>query len=279
MNFIDRLQTLMKEQSLTAYKLSKELSISESLFSKWQKNPEIDPSSTVLKKLSEYFQVSMEWLLTGTDNSFPSSIPMSPTIATTENEEKEARLLRLLVNNFNGLSEKGQDTLVNSSAVLLEKEKEYQQQLSIARRSAQPKKTIRKEIMAAEEPEEAIIIEMFIFDQAASAGLGNYLYEDSSYEMMSFNEDDIPSKTSFGVKISGDSMEPEISHGDIVWVEERVQIENGQIGIFILDGQAYCKKLKIDHDNRSVYLVSLNPNYDPIKVNPALLKTVGRVLL
>ena len=103
---------------------------------------------------------------------------------------------------------------------------------------------------------------------------------------MRFKKADIPHKTSFGVRITGDSMTPQIHDGDIVWVEERLEIENGQIGIFTLtinsNTDSYCKKLNIEyHQNRRVVsLLSLNPKYEPIMVSDIDgLKTVGRVLL
>ena len=277
MTFIDRLQKLMKDRELSAYKLSRELSISDSLFSKWQKNPNIDPSSTTLNKLSEYFQVSMEWLLTGENTLNLSITPSADLTIKPEIIPSDERLFKLITNNFKALSENGQETLANQSAIILEKERVYQQELAKTRKLTHVKKAVPKENKPSVEP---VMVDMFVFDHAASAGLGNYLYEDSSYETMSFNEDDIPNRTSFGVRISGDSMEPEIYHGDIAWVEERLQIEDGQIGIFILNEESYCKKLKIDRDNNAVYLISLNPNYAPIKVSRSdSLRTVGRVLL
>jgi phage repressor protein C with HTH and peptisase S24 domain len=91
---------------------------------------------------------------------------------------------------------------------------------------------------------------------------------------------EVPDKTDFGIRIFGDSMEPDIKDGSIVWVEERIQIEDGQIGIFIVDGEALCKKLNIDHERRKVSLVSINKDYAPKILNGQNdIRTIGRVLL
>jgi len=123
-------------------------------------------------------------------------------------------------------------------------------------------------------------VEMKVFDEPAAAGFGNYLsgYE-YSYEIKSFKASEIPKSSDYGIRISGDSMEPEIANGSIVWVREQVAIDDGQVGVFVLDGEAYCKKLFINHKMKRVELVSLNPAYKNIIVSgDDNFKTVGLVL-
>ena len=56
-------------------------------------------------------------------------------------------------------------------------------------------------------------------------------------------------------------------------------IDSGKIGVFVLDGKVYCKKLEIDHENGQVRLVSLNKEYSDILVGEfASFRTLGRVL-
>ena len=120
--------------------------------------------------------------------------------------------------------------------------------------------------------------EMPVYNEPAAAGTGNYLQE-SSYETMSFPADSIPVGAEFGVRISGNSMEPIIKDGNIVWVKPQVSIENGEIGIFVLNNDAFCKRLHIDYDNKIVELISDNPDYQPIIVTKNdNLFTIGKVL-
>lgn len=74
----------------------------------------------------------------------------------------------------------------------------------------------------------------------------------------------LPEDTTFGVRISGDSMEPEFHDGQIAWVLQQESVANGEIGIFALNGEAYIKKLQNDKDG--IFLISLNEKYAPIKV-------------
>ena len=55
-----------------------------------------------------------------------------------------------------------------------------------------------------------------------------------------------PEDTTFGVRISGDGMEPEFHDGQIAWVLQQESVANGEIGIFSLNGEAYIKKLQND---------------------------------
>ena len=94
-----------------------------------------------------------------------------------------------------------------------------------------------------------------IFENAVSAGTGNFLV-DGPKETVCIDESILPEDTTFGVRISGDSMEPEFHDGQIAWVLQQESVANGEIGIFALNGEAYIKKLQNDTDG--IFLISLN---------------------
>lgn len=115
-----------------------------------------------------------------------------------------------------------------------------------------------------------------VYDNAVSAGTGNFLV-DGPKETLQLSEDIIPSTASFGVKISGDSMEPEFEDGQIAWVLKQDVMENGEIGIFDLNGEAYIKKLQ--EDKNGVFLISFNKKYPPIPVKEHdHFKILGKVV-
>ena len=121
-------------------------------------------------------------------------------------------------------------------------------------------------------------VDVNVYDIPAAAGRGNYL-EESGYEIMSFPRKKVPQNASFGVRIDGDSMEPRINDGSIVFVQECQKIEDGEIGIFYLDGKSYCKQLKLDHKRRKIILHSINPRHKNIVVDDDQnLRTFGRVV-
>ena len=65
--------------------------------------------------------------------------------------------------------------------------------------------------------------------------------------------------------------------GQIIWIHKQDTLEEGEIGIFFLDGEAYVKKYhQTDSD---IQLISLNSKYSPINVSSeSTLKTFGKVV-
>lgn len=67
----------------------------------------------------------------------------------------------------------------------------------------------------------------------------------------------------FGLRIQGDSMEPDIHNGDIVIVRQQEDAESDEIVIALVNGNdGVCKRLK-KYEN-SIALVSINANYEPM---------------
>lgn len=121
-------------------------------------------------------------------------------------------------------------------------------------------------------------VEYRVYDQPAAAGFGNYL-DDPAYHIEQYPANIVPNGTEFCIKISGNSMAPDIRDGSTVFVCNRGSILPGQIGIFVLNGEAYCKKLVVDLEMGQVKLVSVNPDYpDRIIEECDDLRTVGLVL-
>lgn len=52
-----------------------------------------------------------------------------------------------------------------------------------------------------------------------------------------------PRRASFIAPVSGDSMEPTYSNGDLVFVRAQEEVEIGEIGVFWMDGQQWIKEL------------------------------------
>ena len=69
-------------------------------------------------------------------------------------------------------------------------------------------------------------------------------------------EDDVPQAAEFAVRIQGDSMAPFIGDGSVAYVN-RVPLQAGDVGIFGVDGDIFCKQYYKDPAG-VVYLFSLN---------------------
>ncbi len=121
-------------------------------------------------------------------------------------------------------------------------------------------------------------VELRVYDQPAAAGLGNYI-DAPDFSVEQYPAALAPEGAEFGVRISGRSMEPEIPDGCTVFVRPTPAVEPGEIGIFVYDGQAYCKRLIADRAERRTLLRSLNPEYaDIVVADESRLRTLGKVL-
>lgn len=100
-------------------------------------------------------------------------------------------------------------------------------------------------------------------------------YEEIDEDMAQYGE-------YFALKIKGDSMEPKISDGDVVIVACQSDVDSGQIAIVLVNGnEATCKKIKKTPEG--VYLISTNPEYDPMffnnkEIEELPIRILGRVV-
>ncbi|HEB2285001.1 TPA: helix-turn-helix domain-containing protein, partial [Staphylococcus aureus] len=92
-----------------------------------------------------------------------------------------------------------------------------------------------------------------------SAGVGERLHDETLFTEVV--KGPIPTHD-LALKVNGDSMEPMFKDGEIIFVEKTHNIKNGQIGIFIIEEEAYVKKVFVEDDRLT--LVSLNKEYDDL---------------
>lgn len=124
------------------------------------------------------------------------------------------------------------------------------------------------------DPEETVDLPLFYLP--ASAGTGAFLDSDD-YELHRFPARKVPRGATFALRVRGDSMNPIFLDGDIVFVKQQPTLEDGQIGIFILNGEGFIKKFHTGEDGYT--LISKNPEYDDIFINENDdIRIVGRVL-
>lgn len=96
---------------------------------------------------------------------------------------------------------------------------------------------IKSGMYVREEPVYITSRTLKVFTEPASSGTGLFLDSDQYEEFEVGN--DVPATADFGICVSGDSMEPVYVNKQIVWVYQQDQLENGDIGIFYLNGDAY----------------------------------------
>ena len=82
----------------------------------------------------------------------------------------------------------------------------------------------------------------------------------------------------FALKVTGDSMQPVLYDDDIVIVHSQNDIESGQVGIVLINGDEATVKKIIKH-NDYIELISFNSYYPPKKLTKDTeFKIVGKVV-
>ena len=102
-----------------------------------------------------------------------------------------------------------------------------------------------------------------------SAGSGLFVFDDIPTQIV-----DVPEEykdADFVIGVSGDSMEPTFSDGDKVAVAKQSEINIGDIGVFMVDGNGYIKELGKGE------LISHNSKYSNIAIDESTI-CIGKVL-
>jgi len=147
----------------------------------------------------------------------------------------------------------GRDVLSESERTLLKK---YRSLPTVGRETVRSMVealcTYRDEVDRTGTEEEPRMIPLY-FSPAAAGYAAPVFGEEYEYIPV---VGDIPTAAEFAVRIQGDSMEPRIGDGSVVYVN-RDPLQAGDVGIFCVDGEMVCKQYYRDLIG-TVYLFSLN---------------------
>lgn len=122
-----------------------------------------------------------------------------------------------------------------------------------------------------EEPKPPIL-SIYCSQNRVSAGVGEELFDYEQWDTVDVIETPVSRKADFMLIVDGESMSPKFHDGDYVLIRQQPAVEQGQIGIFYIDGKGYIKKYDGD------YLISLNPDYDDIYIVDKEPRCFGLVL-
>lgn len=252
-----RIKNRRKQLGYSAEKVAEIVGISPATMYRYEKNEIANMGTDKLLPIANVLSTTPAYLMGWTDD--PDSI--FPPNSTPDKAVSSHPLISIsehrLLKKYRALDEHGKDVI----DTLLEKE---YNRCRFAQLTA---------------PATVRVISMQVFVDPAAAGLP--LYAESEYERIDVPEDEVPMGAEFGVRISGDSMEPTVHNGQIAWIRCCSEIQDNRIGIFMLaDGTAVCKRADVSPDGRVHQLLSDNPAYAPI-TGSALngLRIVGEVLL
>lgn len=219
MSFGSRLKELRESKELKQQELAEILGVKNTAIS----NYELDissPKEETMFKIFRFFNVTPNYM-------FQDDIEIKSEVLLTL-QEKEG------IKKYHALDEHGKK-MVNF--VLTE---EYTRCISEPKAEEMPTITIQHSL------------------HKVSAGHGFDLNNEDEWEEIEVPDTPEARRADFSLTISGDSMEPIYSDGDIVLVKAQPTVNIGETGIFVVNGSGYIKQ------NGGDRLISLNPEYNDI---------------
>lgn len=246
----ERLRLLRCERKISKRELVSSLPINYSTYANYESGFR-EPNSDVLQLIARHFDVSVDYILGASDNR-----KKADDVAVLNEHEHEH------IQQYRRLDVHGREMV----DMVLQKQIERVNLLIMERRSGDGQDTR---------------IELPVYQQRDTVGLGCYIGNDvcNQFELMRFMSTAVSQKADFCVLVEGDSMEPKIFDNDIVFVKAMPRIEPDNIGLFMYEGEPYCKRLRVDYKNGSIYLESLNKAVSPMLIaKPEKLRTIGLVI-
>lgn len=105
----------------------------------------------------------------------------------------------------------------------------------------------------------------------ASAGSGEYLFDDIPTDTIEVEDTPTARKADFVIGVNGASMEPDYYDGEKVFVKKTIDLSVGDVGIFLKGSDCYIKELGEDR------LISRNKDYKDIYADEEI-RRIGKVL-
>lgn len=237
MDILQNIAEVAKNKGLTLTEIERECGFSKSSMRKWSENI---PSVGKIMTVAEYLGVSVDRILRTEENAKRCIKKLEQPLLTESEEE--------LLKNYRKVSQESKLLISERARTLAELE---------AAKTLTETKQVEVE---QDNEEEDNFIYLDMYDMPVSAGKGAYI-DYATAETVQVTKTYETEQANYMVRISGDSMEPRFEDKDVVLVETTAELSEGDIGIFILNGEAYIKQLGKN------CLISLNSKYQPIPIN------------
>lgn len=239
MSFGDRLIKTRKEHGYTREALAQELGISKFTLRNYELEA-TEPGHTFLKLISDFFNVSVDYLMELTDEK-----EVLQTFRLRSSEQD-------MIEKYRDLDTLGQEHV----QTVLDWESRRIATLEGQKELIRHSNAIEFHPIPLSQKTRTLNY----YQRLASAGTGQFIFDDVPVDLIEIP--DIPEykKVKYAIGVNGRSMEPLYYDGDILLVEPCKEINIGEIGIFIVDGDSFVKKLGKD------ILISVNEDYSDIPI-------------
>ena len=267
-----RIKNLRLEHNLSIQQLAEIVGKSKGNISGYE-NDKFEPSAQTIIAIAEYFSVSTDWILKGEkfQNQNSSSIKKSsfsensiPSLSKESKKDLEKFISFLQYKEEQEIAKKQAENIKETSpnyptnTIPISEHIKEETRLDINEEDQEPKKELR--ILGYTAAGEPIDMPDDIY------GLGDVIKVPADI------------KADFALTVKGDSMEPRILNGSLVYVKMQDTVDNGQIAIVSINNTVTCKKFK--KTKNAIRLESINPSYAPIIIDNEDIdfKIIGKVI-
>ena len=221
MNFIEKLDMLLEKHNMKKSDLSRGSNISYTTIDGLYKKGFENMKLQTLKAIADYFEVSIDYLV-------------NDDFVEVEGADSEEQRLMAKYRELDDMGKRAVNASLNTH---------YDRVMKV-----------KQALLAGE------YIDIPYFEDKAAAGSG-YQLNDAGHETLRVVRTRETDRADFIITVSGQSMEPEFYDGDNVLVHAQPDVYEGEVGIFVVNGNGYIKKKGKDR------LISVNRKYKDIFVS------------
>ncbi len=228
----ERLKSFRESLGMTQAEFSKTLGLAKTTYNNYETGIR-EPKSDFWTAIAQTYDVTIDYLMGFSNNPYPSN-----KVVLSIPEETHIKKYRTL----DGYGKDIVDTVLDKES---------------ARCTAQKARAARCQTEeSAETGAESALYYFPIYESPMSAGTGQLAGQEYPQTTPLIKKP--PHGASYIAPVSGDSMEPTYSDGDLLFIHATPDIEPGQIGVFLMGGEQYVKELGDGE------LISHNEEYEPI---------------
>ena len=255
-----RIKELRLKRKLSMRQVAKDLDIPYTTYISYEKETH-EPNSEILIRIADYFNCSIDYLIGRSDQEVDDSVLDKVAMIDQDILETSGNIYQAQKIQKNRDSKKGIEELFGETVTHQEIEHivKYRSLDEYGKKAVTDLLDTEYERCSSENDVTDLTIELPMPELPASAGIGTWL-EDGYNTPVTVRKTKEAERANVVIKVSGDSMEPLYTDGDRVLVKIQPDVELGEIGIFIVDGEGFIKK-KGERE-----LISVNPEYDNIPV-------------
>lgn len=295
LTFSNNIKNLRLNAGLKQKELANLLHVSQQAIAKWETGKS-EPNITTLKDIASVFKCSIENLLDNSDDSNLDEISRETVrdchalsminfekMCSDLDENTLDRIHTILyslrrIQNNSIIHTSDKQLLFSCIAEIIGRIERYVDDFRSATEysrifdfSEHNKKFINGEVEVLKEitniitpqkkPSKERHIVIPFYETPVSAGTGSWLDDAPPAEWITVSRNEMTTAADFMTEVRGDSMQPKFFDGDKVLIKRSDSIYENEIGIFLLNGESFIKKMGRGE------LISLNSAYQPIKLS------------